>query len=129
MSNNNLTSASATYLRLKNERGHWHNQGRNSAIDDNQGERHQAMIELQKHLGQTGRLASEIEQMMGKPTKVLDQPDHVILHEMRLQDENYVFPNHTEIWIYEWRGNHDFVYFFISKENKVTYSAWYHAYE
>ena len=129
MATTNIAEASSTYLRLKAHRGHWHNQEHNPAIDNFNGERHQAMVELQQHLGQVGSPAKEIEQLMGPPTKVLDQPDAVLLHEMKLKNENYTYPKDTNIWIYEWRHSHDYVYFFISKEQKVVHSAWYHAYE
>lgn len=129
MTTKNLPLASSTYLRLKSHRGHWHNQEHNPAIDNFDGERHQAMKELQEHLGQAGTSASEIEKLMGPPTKILDQPDDVLLHEMRLQNDSYTHPKDTKIWIYEWRHYHDYVYFFISKDQKVVHSAWYHAYE
>ena len=127
--NSNLKSASETYLRLKSQRGHWYSQERNAAIDDNQGERHQAMVALQEHLGQTGTAAEEIQRLMGSPTKTLAKPDLVLQHEMNLKDDNYTFPKDATIWIYEWRHEHDYVYFFISAEQKVIHSAWYHAYE
>jgi len=129
MSSKNLDASSSTYLRLKNERGHWHNQPRNPAIDDYHSERHLAMIELQKHLGQTGTSGDEIQRLMGPPTKILDKPDLVLEHELKHGTDSYTYPSDTKIWIYEWRNNHDYVYFLISKDNKVTLSDWYSALE
>ncbi|CAF1056234.1 unnamed protein product [Adineta steineri] len=120
-------ASSSTYLRLKNERGHWHNQAHNPAIDNYDGERHQAMNELQKHLGQSGTSTDEIKCLMGEPTQILNEPDLVLQHEFNR--ENYTFPAGAKIWIYEWRGNHDYVYFVISKDNKVVQSDWYNALE
>ncbi|CAF2524185.1 unnamed protein product [Rotaria sp. Silwood2] len=129
MSSTNLEISSSTYLRLKNERGHWHSQPHNPTIDNFNGERHQAMIELQKHLGQPNTSADEIQRLMGTPTKILDKPDLVLEHEFRRTNDNYTYPSDAKIWIYEWRGNHDYVYFVISKDNKVIQSDWYYAYE
>jgi hypothetical protein len=42
MSSNSLQASSETYLRLKDARGRWHNEERNSAIDDFEGDRHRA---------------------------------------------------------------------------------------
>jgi hypothetical protein len=125
----NLEASSSTYLRLKNERGHWHNQPHNPAIDNFDSDRHKAMVELQKHLGQTGTTADEIQRLMGPPTKTLDRPDLVLEHEFKLTNDNYKYPNDTKIWIYEWRNTHDYVYFLISNDNKVVQSGWYNAYE
>ncbi|CAF1225397.1 unnamed protein product [Adineta ricciae] len=129
MTSKQLEAASSTYLRLKNERGHWHGQDHNPAIDNFEGERHLAMIELQKALGQSGTSADDIKRLMGEPTKILDQPNDVLLHELKRHNENYRYPQDTKIWVYEWRGNHDFVYFLVSKDNKVIESDWYQALE
>lgn len=129
MSSKNLEESSATYLRLKDERGHWNNQAHNPAIDNNKGERHQALNVLQEHLGQIGTSSDEIQRLMGPPTKILDQPDLVLNHEFNLKNNDFTYPNDAKIWIYEWRGNHDYVYFVISNDNKVIRSAWYNAYE
>ncbi|CAM2700561.1 unnamed protein product [Rotaria socialis] len=106
MASKNLEAASATYLRLKNVHGHWHNQPHNPATDNFQGERHQAMIELQQNLGKA-----------------------VLEHEFRRENENYTYPKDAKIWIYEWRGFHDYVYFVVSNDNKVLQSDWYSALE
>lgn len=129
MSSQNLHAASQTYLNLKNQRGHWHGQDRNSAIDDFEGDRHRAMIELQKSLGQSGTSADEVQRLMGEPTKSLDQPDLVLQHEFNRGENSFNYPSGAKIWIYEWRNMHDFVYFVLSKDNKVIHSGWYHAYE
>ncbi|UJR30623.1 hypothetical protein I4U23_018148 [Adineta vaga] len=129
MSSKQVEAASSTYLRLKSQRGHWHGQEHNPAIDNFEGERHLAMIDLQKTLGQSGTSADEIQRLMGPPTKTLNEPDQVLLHELKRNNENYRYPQDTKIWIYEWRGNHDYVYFLISKDNKVIQSDWYQALE
>jgi hypothetical protein len=129
MSSQNLQAASSTYLRLKNERGHWYGEPSNPAIDNFNSERHLAMNELQKQLGVIGTSGDEIQRLMGPPTKVLDEPDMVLNHEFRRMNENYIYPSGTKIWIYEWRSGHDYVYFLIAKDNKVIQSDWYNAYE
>jgi len=129
MSSKNLEASSSTYLRLKEERGHWHNQPHNPAIDNYNGERHQAMLELQEQLGQTGTSANEIQRLMGPPTQTLNQPDLVLNHEFQRTNNDYKYPTDAKIWIYEWRGNHDYVYFVISNDNKVLQSGWYNAFE
>jgi hypothetical protein len=129
MSSKNLEAASSTYLRLKNDRGHWHNQPHNPAIDNFDGERHQAMVKLQEQLGQTGTSGDEIQRLMGPPTKILNEPDLVLNHEFLRTNDNYQYPNDAKIWTYEWRGGHDYVYFVISKDNKVIQSDWYNALE
>lgn len=129
MSATNVQSASETYLRLKNERGHWHSEEHKPDIDNFNGERHLAMIELQKHLGLGNTPADDIQRLMGTPTKVLSEPDLVLQHEFRQQDPPFQYPADAQIWIYEWRNFHDYVYFVLSKEKQVIHSAWYHAYE
>ncbi|CAF3433299.1 unnamed protein product [Rotaria socialis] len=129
MASKNLEAASATYLRLKNVHGHWHNQPHNPATDNFQGERHQAMIELQQNLGKAGTSGDEIQHLMGTPTKILNKPDLVLEHEFRRENENYTYPKDAKIWIYEWRGFHDYVYFVVSNDNKVLQSDWYSALE
>ena len=125
----NLATESSQYLRLKDHRGHWHNQDRRPSIDDHQGTRHRAMIELQEHLGRTGTNTHEIEHFMGSPTKILNEPDMVLNHEFLRTNADYQYPADAKIWIYEWRGNHDYVYFVVSKDNKVIQSDWYNALE
>jgi hypothetical protein len=129
MSSKKLEESSSTYLRLKEQRGHWHNQPHNPAIDNYDGERHQALTELQKQLGQTGTSGDEIQRLMGPPTTILNQPDLVLNHEFKRKGDDYTFPTGAKIWIYEWRGNHDYVYFVISNDNKVLQSDWYNAFE
>lgn len=129
MSSKNLEASSTTYLQLKDQRGHWHNQESNAAIDNFEGERHKAMKVLQEHLGQIGTSTDEIQRLMGPPTSTLDQPDLVLNHEFKRTQDDYEYPTGAKIWIYEWRGNHDYVYFVISNDNKVVRSDWYHAYE
>ncbi|CAF1343460.1 unnamed protein product [Rotaria magnacalcarata] len=124
-----LLTASDEYLRLKHHHGHWHNHDHHPAIDNHGGERHRAMVELQKHLGNPGTTTHDIEHLMGPPTKILHQPDEVLLSELKRNNETYTFPHHAEIWIYEWRSNHDYVYFIISNDKKVIQSAWYYAFE
>ena len=125
----NLAAASSHYLLLKDHRGHWHNQGHRPSIDDQHGTRHQAMIELQEHLGRAGTTTHEIEQLMGTPTKILDEPDQTLLYELKRNHENYEYPPDAKIWVYEWRGNHDYIFFVISKDLKVIQSAWYYSFE
>jgi hypothetical protein len=129
MYSKNIAVASHTYLHLKNHLGHWHDQEHHPAIDDHHGERHKAMLELQEHLGQHGTAAHEIEHSMGTPNKILDKPDETLSLELKRNNEHYEYPQDAKIWIYEWRGNHDYVYFIISKDNKVIQSAWYYAFE
>ncbi|CAF4011306.1 unnamed protein product [Rotaria sp. Silwood2] len=129
MFSRNMLSASSEYLRLKHHHDHWHKHEHDHAIDDHGSERHQAMVELQKHLGQPGTTPYEIEHLMGSPTKILDHPDATLLAELKRNHENYEYPHDAEIWIYEWRGNHDYVYFIISKDRKVIQSAWYYSFE
>jgi len=129
MISSGINSASSTYLRLKDRLGHYHNRDRRPSIDDHHGERHRSMIELQEHLGQIGTPTHEIEKLMGVPTKILDQPDDLLLYELKRNNQQYQFPSNAKIWIYEWRSNHDFVYFIISNENKVLQSAWYYSFE
>jgi len=129
MSSKNIEASSATYLSLKNESGHYQGQEFNAAIDGFDNKRHQAMVELQKHLGQVGTSGDEIQRLMSSPTKILNEPDLVLNHEFHRTNANYTYPTDAKIWIYEWRGNHDYVYFVISKDNKVIQSDWYMAYE
>ena len=129
MSSKTLQPASETYLRLKSARGHWHNQERNPAIDDFDGERHRAMIELQELLGQVGTPADEIQRFMGPPTKTLDKPDLPIAHTLQHAHKEFNYPEDAKIWIYEWRNYHDFVYFIVSKDQQVIHSGWYNAFE
>jgi hypothetical protein len=93
------------------------------------GECHRAMMELQEHLGRPGTTTQEIEHLMGLPTKVLDQPDETLLHQLKRNNDKYQYPHDAKIWTYQWHGNHDYVYFIISKDNKVIQSAWYYAFE
>lgn len=129
MASNDVEASSSTYLRLKNERGHWHNEEYNAPIDGFNGDRHQAMTTLQKHLGVPGTSTVEIQRLMGSPTKVLEKPDLVLEHEFRRMNDNFEYPIGAHIWIYEWRGFHDYVYFLVSKDNKVIQSDWYYALE
>ena len=129
MSSNDIEQSSTTYLQLKDQRGHWHGQDHNPAIDNYDGERHQAMIQLQNHPGKIGTSANEIQRLMGSPTSTLDEPDLVLNHEFTRTNESFAYPPDAKIWIYEWRGNHDFVYFVISNKNQVIRSGWYNAYE
>jgi hypothetical protein len=129
MFSKNLAAASSHYLRLKDHRGHWYNQPRRPSIDDHEGGRHRAMIDLQEHLGRAGTTTKEIDHLMGPPTKILDQPDQTLSYELKRNNENYEYPSDAKIWIYEWRGNHDYFYFVISKDNKVIQSAWYYSFE
>ncbi|CAF1662735.1 unnamed protein product [Adineta ricciae] len=129
MVSRNIAVASADYLRLKERRGHWHNEPRRPSIDEQHRERHLAMLQLQEHLGQPGTTTHEIEHLMGTPTKILDQPDETLAHELKRNHEQYVFPRDAKIWIYEWRNNHDYIYYIISKDNKVIQSAWYYSFE
>jgi hypothetical protein len=129
MNSKTLAVASNNYLRLKTHIGHWHNQSRRASIDSHNGERHHAMVELQENLGRAGTTTHEIEHLMGSPTKILDQPNEILLSELKRNNENYEYPHDAKIWIYEWRGEHDYVYFVISKDKKVIQSAWYYSFE
>ncbi|UJR15957.1 hypothetical protein I4U23_002877 [Adineta vaga] len=129
MVSRDMAVASSNYLRSKHHRGHWHNEAHYPAIDDHHGERHRAMLELQEHLGQPGTKTDEIKHFMGTPTKILDQPDETLAHELKRNNEHFIYPQHAKIWIYEWRNNHDYVYYIISNDNKVLQSAWYYAFE
>ena len=102
---------------------------RRSSIANPQGTCHRSMMELQEHLGRAGTTTEAIEHLMGPPTKVLSQPDEVLSYELKRNNEKYEYPQNAKIWIYQWRGNHDYVYFIISNENKVIQSAWYYAFE
>jgi hypothetical protein len=104
--------------------GHSQNQDRRLSVDSHYRERHQAMIELQEHLGKGGTTTDEIEYLMGSPTRILDEPDEALLREFKRNNENYEYPQDAKIWIYEWRSNHDYVYFLISKDKKVIQSSW-----
>jgi hypothetical protein len=129
MFSKNLAVASSNYLRSKSHLGFWHNHERRPSIDDQYGARHKAMLELQEHLGRAGTTTQEIEHLMGAPTRILDQPDQTLLNELKRNHENYEYPHDAKVWIYEWRSNHDYVYFIVSKDKKVIQSAWYYAFE
>jgi len=124
-----LVVASNNYLRSKDHHGLFYNREHRPSIDDYHGTRHQAMMALQEHLSRAGTTTEEIEKLMGTPTKILDKPDEPLLCELKRNNENYEYPLDTKIWVYEWRSNHDYVYFLISKDHKVIQSAWYYAFE
>lgn len=130
-----LTAASNNHLHLKTQLGERHPsliehppERRPSLVTPNR-KCHREMFELQEHLGRAGTITKEIEQLMGLPTKVLDQPDEMLLYELKRNNETYEYPTNAKIWIYQWRDNRDYVYFIISRENKVIQSAWYYALE
>lgn len=106
-----------------------HQGERRPSIVTQNGECHRAMMELQEHLGRPGTTTQEIEHLMGLPAKVLDQPDETLLYELKRNNDKYEYPPDAKIWIYQWHGNHDYVYFVISNNNKVIQSAWYYAFE
>lgn len=135
MFSKNLVAASNNYLHLKTQLGQRrpslieHPVERRPSLVTPHGTCHRSMIELQEHLGRAGTTTEEIERLMGLPTKVLDQPDEMLLYELKRSNEKYEYPSHAKIWIYQWRGNHDYVYFIISSENKVIQSSWCYAFE
>lgn len=146
MFSKSLAAASNNYLHLKAQLGERrpslieHPPERRPSLVEHQPERrpslvtphgtcHRSMIELQENLGQPGTTTQEIEQLMGSPTKVLDHPDEMLLYELKRNNETYEYPLNAKIWIYQWRGNRDYVYFIVSQENKVIQSAWCYAFE
>ncbi|CAF0988242.1 unnamed protein product [Didymodactylos carnosus] len=125
-SSDQLTAASETYKSLKNVQGHWQGKPFNTDVDAPNSKKEVSMKYLQEYLGKVGTSADDILNLMGKPDKELDKPDIELVHELNRQ--SYQCQDGTKIWIYEWRGMHDYVYFLI-KDNKVALSAWYYAYE
>ncbi|GJJ76033.1 hypothetical protein EMPS_08392 [Entomortierella parvispora] len=109
-----------SYRDLRNIKGHWGGGEPDEDVDNYNGKKHLAMQQLAQYFGKPGTKLADIQSAMGEPD--VTRKD--------LIEANQPSSVSFEYYVYQWRGNHDFVWFRIDNaKNIVLKSAWYFAYE
>jgi hypothetical protein len=122
-----LDQLSSSFKALKERKGHWDGQEYDEEIDSFESTKHLVMQELgEKLIGSDGSL---VLKLMGKPDEITTpvgvlptMPGPFISGQTASQNSGEVM-----VWIYYWRFKHDYLQFFISQDEKVVSSSWYHA--
>ncbi|KAK3827800.1 MAG: hypothetical protein J3Q66DRAFT_275004 [Benniella sp.] len=130
-------SLGASLQELRQQKGHWDGGEPNPAIDNFNGEKHQALQKLGEYFGKPGTPAAKILQTMGEPDEIKQSMDEAFQASLM---PGPVISNATTTtqdagsqimyFVYKWRGNHDYLWFKIdAQKEEVIESSWYHAYE
>ena len=115
-SSTSLDELGRSFRRLRSLPGHFGGSTPNEAVDNWNGAKHQVMQQLAELLGD-GR------HRRGQVTTVMGEPDAT----SRPGDERHLSfslpPDHT-VLIYDWRGEHDFLYFELVDDQVVSSRWW-----
>ncbi|KAF8940646.1 hypothetical protein EDD21DRAFT_375957 [Dissophora ornata] len=144
---------------LRTIKGHWDGGSANPAVDNFNGDKHQALQKLGEYFGKPGTPAANILATMGEPDEMkqtMDQAFHASFMPGpvvggitgNIDEENATGAGLGDVsttmmptgssntgpqvmyFIYKWRGNHDYLWFKIDAiKEQVLESSWYHAYD
>lgn len=113
---------SETYLELKSLKGHFDDQPFNDSVDAWESPKHISMIYLQEFLLIPGASVDLVRAFMGTPDHIGYPPD-MAPEELDLGP----MPKMAgELWIFKWRGFHDFVWVYAVPHGHVVSSGWYY---
>lgn len=113
----------AEFRVLRQQPGHFSGGAWNDDVDKWGGRKHQVMAELAKRLGDGKHSRAEIVAIMGSPDHTL-RPGDTMYREAYGGDD----PRVRELFVYEWRGMHDFL-FFTSDGTHIFAADWWMALE
>ncbi|CAO3570014.1 unnamed protein product [Mortierella alpina] len=121
-----LKSLGEDFKELRQVKGFWNKKDYNEDVDAPKGKKHLVMKDLHDALSKPGTEASLVQETMGPSDTIPD----AILRQLKASEPKTATPTHYTYLMYQWRGNHDFLWFRIDLDtNLVVNSKWYLAYE
>ena len=93
-------------------------------IDQWQGKKHQLMLELGVRLADGTFDREQLISLLGPPDHTATDGDPLFSQIQTLPDYQQISPN-GEIFVYEWRGTHDFLFFALAGEQIISSDWWY----
>jgi len=123
-----LEVRSAEYRSLRQVRGHFQGGEWNDDVDAWKGRKHVVMGDLGEALGQPGVPVERVLALMGPPDQRLEEPGESTPEDDRSLWRMAAPTSGSDLLVYEWRGHHDFLYFW-AREGKVVRSGWWMALE
>jgi hypothetical protein len=121
-----VQEAAAEFRALRSVRGHFQGGEPNADVDTWMGRKHQLMIDLGTRLGAGGCSRAQVVALMGDPDQVARKGDVTFEQVRDLADFPAPAGDAYELLVYEWRGNHDFLYL-VDQGGAITGSGWWYA--
>ena len=116
----------AEFRELRATPGHFAGGEWNDDLDEWMGRKHQVMIELRSVLGSGGYSEAEVIEHLGLPDEMVRRGDELFTLVSSLPEFEEPATGSCELFIYHWRGAHDFLYF-ISSDETIVGSGWWYA--
>lgn len=121
-----LMQLNTEYKKIRKVRGHFNGGVWNNEVDQWLGHKHQLMLQFSKYFGRGGHQVSEVIRYMGSPDNIIEPGSPMPQQFNRLPQYTGVDLNDSRFLIYQWRGDHDFLFFEIKNEVVIA-SSWWHA--
>lgn len=123
---------SREFAALRTVRGHFDGGSWAADVDRWQGRKHQLMQCLAAGLSAAGTPAERVRQQMGEPDARVACPSAACSGVVRLMeapsDGERTVADGIQLWVYQWRGQHDRLVFSV-REGRVTEVSWAYALE
>ncbi len=121
-----LSQAGKEFQKLRAIKGHFDGGPFNPEVDGWKGFKHQLMTHIAQKIKNQSISESELLSILGPPDKRLTEGECYTQLVKTLPDYKRFLKKESVILIYQWRGNHD-VLFFISQSDSIVRTAWWHA--
>ncbi|MFC4158587.1 hypothetical protein [Chitinimonas lacunae] len=116
-----LDEAATRYRSLRVVPGRFSGGKWEDTVDRWLGEKHRAMNRLADSLGQPGTPVAELRRLMAEPDRIV-QRQQADYSELLTRLPKLTAAD--ELWIYRWRGDHDFLVFAVERD-QVKAVQWY----
>ena len=123
-----VETVAAEFRELRQVRGHFQGGEWCRDVDAWGGRKHRAMEALRQALGQPGTPLARVLSLMGTPEVRMGEPGPSLPESEALLWRLAAPVSGEELLIYEWRGRHDFLYFWI-RDGQVSRCDWWMALE
>jgi hypothetical protein len=116
----------AEFRELRTVKGHFQGGAWNADVDAWMGRKHQIMVDLGAQLAAGGCSQENVLALLGAPDQIAREGDAVFDQVRSLPDFEEPPGGPNELLIYEWRGDHDFLYL-VCRDTTVIGSGWWYA--
>lgn len=121
-----LEEAGLKFRELRKVKGHFNGGTWNPIVDKWMGRKHELMIHIAGSIKKKSTSESELESLLGGPDNRLASGDFFLRLIKTLPDYQRFLRDKCAVLVYQWRGNHD-VLFFVSQAGSIVEMAWWYA--
>lgn len=121
-----LEEAGEKFQSMRVLKGHFNGGTWNHLVDPWMGSKHKLMIHIARLISSRPTTEPELLSLLGPPDDRLHSGDYFSRLISSLPDHHDFTRGGCSLLVYQWRGNHD-VLFFVSQSGSIIKTGWWHA--